>query len=983
MRTRFIFPLCVLLALLLLSTGAFTLAGEGSQQERSAAEEQAEHDALRQDILDAAHAGVGAEKKELRQEEEGKREAAQYRPGGIVIGFEGDTQVLEDLLGQAAAAVDEYIEGLDMAVLTVPEEVSLEDALETIRDLPGVRWAEPDYMRQSLLVPNDFFVGSGDQWYLAKVDAYAAWDTTTGSTGTTIAVVDSGIRPTHEDFTGGRVKAGYNTYTGSAVTSDNNGHGSLVAGAAAANTNNTVGLAGIDWSADILPIIVDSGGIPESKSAQGIKYAADNGADIINLSYGAATYSQAEREAVDYAREKGCVIVAARGNNGDDEIMYPACCANVIGVGASDKTDQRASLSSYGYGLDVMAPGVDIVGPEYTSDTTYVKGSGTSFAAPLVSGEAGLILAEHAGISPCELEWRIEGSAQGGGTWSRDTGYGIVDMDTALTMSGAGYQDTMEPNNTQDQAQDLDTGAYQSYVSCNSDIDVYRIQPDMSGYAGFALLNIPAGCDYDLWLYQEEINDDPINGTLVAYSLNSDDTPEAIEYSVEAGETYYLVVDTYGGYSTQDEYDLLVLNPYISASWFFAEGYTGSGFNEWLCVQNPGDVPANVQIAYMFEDSQDFREYPVAPHSRYTINVNNEVGPGRNVSAELYSEVPIVAERPMYFDYKGKWQGGHDVVGATMPFYYWYFAEGYTGSGFEEWLCLQNPNDFAIEAVVYYMYQGGGMDVMTYGLSPLSRFTVNVNDAVGPDRNVSIMVQSTDMLVAERPMYFDYKGMYRGGHNVVGVNVPSDSWFFAEGCTRPGFEEWLCLQNPGSEAAAVDIYYLTSGGDVYVDDLVIPAYSRDTVFVNESLGTDYDVSLAVFSDAPIVAERPMYFAYQGSWTGGHNSQGCTMPSTNWYFAEGCTRSGLDTWLCLQNPNDVASQVSVDYMLGTGQTVQRTYDVAPFSRYTINVADDIGGDQDVAIHVESNEAIVAERPMYFAYQGIWPGGHDAMGYVPGQ
>jgi len=298
-------------------------------------------------------------------------------------------------------------------------------------------------------------------------------------------------------------------------------------------------------------------------------------------------------------------------------------------------------------------------------------------------------------------------------------------MDTALTMSGAGYQDTMEPNNTQDQAQDLDTGAYQSYVSCNSDIDIYRIQPDMSGYAGFALLNIPAGCDYDLWLYRGAINDDPTVGTLVAYSLNSGDTPEAIEYSVEAGETYYLVVDTYGGYSTQDNYDLLVLNPYISNFWFFAEGYTGSGFNEWLCVQNPGDVPANVQIAYMFEDSQDFREYPVAPHSRYTINVNNEVGEGRNVSAELYSEVPIVAERPMYFDYKGKWQGGHDVVGATMPFYYWYFAEGYTGAGFEEWLCLQNPNDYAIEAVVSYMYQGGGVDVQTYGLSPLSRFTVN------------------------------------------------------------------------------------------------------------------------------------------------------------------------------------------------------------------------------------------------------------------
>jgi len=970
------------MALILFSAGAFTLAGEGSQRERSAEEERAELDALRQDILAAAHASTAAEKKELPQEE-GEREPA-YRPGGIIIGFEGDVQVLEGLLARVAAGVDDYIEGLDMAMLTVPTDVPLDEAINAIKGLPGVRWAEPDYLRQSFLTPNDPFVTDPTypQWYLTNINAYNAWDVTTGNAGTIVAVLDSGIRPTHEEFAG-KVMAGYNTYTGSAVTSDSSGHGSMVAGVAAAKTNNLLGVAGIDWLAQIMPVKVDNGTIPVSNSVQGIKYAADHGADILNMSYGGNTYSQAEREAVDYAREKGCVLVGARGNKGNDVPFYPACCPNVIGVGYTGKTDLRDPDSSYGYGLDVVAPGVDIVGPSNTADNGYAVGEGSSFAAPLVSGEAGLILDHHAGIDPTELEWRIEEGAQGSGTWSDQMGFGIVDMDAALTMSGSGYQDTMEPNNVENQAQDLDTGAYQSYVSCNSDIDIYRIQPDMSGYSSFGLANIPAGCDYDLWLYEGEVNDDPTGGTLVAYSINSGNAPEFIQYTVQTGETYYLVVDSYGGYSTQDAYDLLVLNPYISDYWFFAEGYTGSGFNEWICVQNPGDTAANVQVAYMFEDSQDFREYPVAPHSRYTINVNNEVGEGRNVSTELYSSEPVVAERPMYFDYKGKWQGGHDVVGATLPFNRWYFAEGYTGAGFEEWLCLQNPNDFAIDAVVTYMYQGGGTDVMTYGLAPLSRFTVNVNDAVGPDKNVSIMVESGDQLVAERPMYFDYKGMYRGGHNVVGVNIPSYSWFFAEGCTRPGFEEWLCLQNPGSDPAAVDIFYLTSGGDVYDDAITIPAYSRGTVFVNESLGTDFDVSVAIFSDAPIIAERPMYFLYKGAWDGGHDSPGCTMPSGNWYFAEGCTRQGFDTWLCLQNPGDVAAAVSVDYMLGTGQTVEHTYNVAPFSRHTVNVAGDIGFDQDVAIHVESNQLIVAERPMYFDYQGSWRGGHDAMGYIPGQ
>ena len=980
MRGKPFLFLCVLLAFLLASAGALTFAGGDTEGDRSRAEEQAGLNALREGILEAAHASAGAEKKESAKEDT-DREAAQSRPGGIIVGFDGSTQALGDLLAPLAATVDEYITELGMAVVTLPSSVSIDDALAFIKGLPGVEWAEPDYLKQSLYTPNDPLVTGGQQWYLAPINAYGAWDITTGSSGVTLAVVDSGINPNHQDLVGGRVLAGYNTYTGGAVTSDYYGHGTLVAGAAGAYSDNGLGLAGIDWSANILPISVDNGTIPVSKSVQGIKYAADNGADIINMSYGGAVYSQAEREAVDYAREKGCVLVAARGNNGKDEAYFPGSFANVIGVGASNKTGQRAYFSDYGFGLDVMAPGVEIYGPSHSNNTGYVDDDGTSFAAPLVSGEAGLILANTPSISPGELEWRIEESAQGSGTWSEQMGFGIIDIQGALNLPGGGYQDSMEPNNTVNQAKDLATGDCQSYISYNSDIDIYRIQPDMSGYGAFAMLDIPAGCDYDMTLYQGDINDAE-DGTWVAYSYSAGNTPEFIEYPLQAGETYYLAVESYGGYSTQQPYRLLVLEPYISEFWFFAEGYTGAGFDEWLCVQNPGDTPADVEVIYMFEDGQDVKTYPVAPHSRYTINVNGEVGEGKNVSTALDSNTPVVAERPMYFDYKGNWQGGHDVVGARMPFYYWYFAEGYTGSGFDEWLCLQNPNDTAIDAKVTYMFEGGGTTENVYNLAPLSRSTINVNDTVGPDKNVSIKVESQDLLVAERPMYFDYKGMYRGGHDIVGVNVPSTSWFFAEGYTGQGFEEWLCLQNPYPEATTAEIYYLTSGGEVYVDEVDIPGSSRRTVFVNDSLGSDYEVSVAIFSDVPIVAERPMYFNYQGAWDGGHDSQGCTMPSHSWYFAEGTTRGGFDEWLCLQNPGDLPAAVTIDYMLGTGQTVQRSYNIAPLSRYTIKVVEEIGLDQDVAIQIEAGVPIVAERPMYFNYKGSWRGGHDTIGYVPG-
>jgi subtilisin family serine protease len=979
MRSKLTFSLCLLMAFLLVSAGGLTLAQNGPQGERSQGQEQEELEGLKKRLLEAAHAGAGAEKKEMRKEDPA-RVPAESRPGGIVIGFEGGAQALQALVAGLAASLDEYIPDLDMAVLTLPAGAAVEDALAFLRGLPGVRWAEPDYLMRSFLVPNDTL--EPQQWYLAPINAYQGWNFTTGSSDVTIAVVDSGIRPTHEDFTGGRVLPGYNTYTGGAVTSDNGGHGSLVAGAAGAVSNNAKGAAGIDWNAKILPVTVDNGDIPISKSVQGIKYAADNGADIINLSYGGGDYSQAEREAVDYAREKGCLLVAARGNDGDGGFFYPACLPNVLGVGSTGNTGQRSPFSNFGYGLDVMAPGEGIIGPGHTSDTAYLVGNGTSFSAPLVSGEAGLILAQHPGISPGEVEFRIERSAQGGGSWSEQMGMGIINIQGAIGISGGVYRDTLEPNDTRKQAVAAETGMYQSYLSHNSDIDIYRIQPELSGYGSFALLDIPSGCDYDMVLYQGDINDDAENGTWVAHSLSGGNVPEFIQYPLQAGETYYLAVSGGYGFSTQYAYSLLVLEPYVSDSWFFAEGYTGTGFDEWICVQNPGNVPATVEIDYMFDAGQDSRSYPVAPRSRYTINVNEEVGAGRNVSAALFSDTPVVAERPMYFDYKGKWRGGHDVVGATMPFNYWYFAEGYTGGGFEEWLCLQNPNNRAAEAVVTYMFQGGGTEVKRYSLKAESRYTVNVNEAVGFDRNVSIMVECDYPLVAERPMYFDYKGMCRGGHNVLGVNVPSATWFFAEGCTRPGFEQWLCLQNPYSRAADVEIYYLTSGGEVHSDNVRIPAYSRETVFVNESLGEDYDVSVAVFSDIPIVAERPMYFNYKGSWDGGHNSQGCTIPSHAWYFAEGCTRQGMDTWLCLQNPGETAASVKVDYMLGTGQTVSRQYSVAPLSRYTINAADDVGMGQDVAIRLESSQPIVAERPMYFDYKGSWRGGHDAMGYVPG-
>jgi Tol biopolymer transport system component len=208
-------------------------------------------------------------------------------------------------------------------------------------------------------------------------------------------------------------------------------------------------------------------------------------------------------------------------------------------------------------------------------------------------------------------------------------------------------------------------------------------------------------------------------------------------------------------------------------TFYFAEGYTGAGFEEWLCLMNPFAEPANVHMSFLMEGgaTQD-SDIQVPGNARYTISVNAFVGADKNVSIKVTSDLPIVAERPMYFNYQGAWTGGHDVMGATSPREEFYFAEGYTGAGFEEWLCLMNPNPSPTTAHVTYFFRGGASQTQDVGIGANTRATVNVNAAAGPDKEVSMRVTSDDPIVAERPMYFNYRGLgdwnWTGGHIVMG-----------------------------------------------------------------------------------------------------------------------------------------------------------------------------------------------------------------------
>ncbi len=381
--------------------------------------------------------------------------------------------------------------------------------------------------------------------------------------------------------------------------------------------------------------------------------------------------------------------------------------------------------------------------------------------------------------------------------------------------------------------------------------------------------------------------------------------------------------------------------------WLFAEGYTGDGFEEWLCLQNPNTAPVTATVTFFFDDGAApmVRTYALGASSRFTIKVNDVVGAGRNVSIKVTTPTgqAIVAERPMYFNYKGVWTGGHDVLGANAAQSQWNFAEGYTGYGFDEWLCLMNPNSTGVTARITYIFGDGAAPLTReYPMAANSRYTVNVNNEVGPNRELSVKVESVGGdIVAERPMYFEYQGTaawgWTGGHNVMGIPAPGSSFYFAEGYTGAGFEEWLCLMNPNASAVQAQVTYIYDDAAPMTVSHNIAANSRFTINVNDEAGPGRNVSISVASiGGNIVAERPMYFNFRGSITGGHDVIGAAAPGQDWYFAEGCTGYGIEEWLCLQNPGSATAAVDITFMMKSGHTLTRRTYVPAKSRATYNI-----------------------------------------------
>ncbi len=303
-----------------------------------------------------------------------------------------------------------------------------------LKGLNDIEWAEPKYVRRVTFVPNDPFYSS--QYYLGLIEMPQAWDISQGDTSVVIGIVDTGVDWPHPDlyaniwhnphwrtdtnFPGDSIgwDFGGNGNNGN-PTPDNNpiedkpAHGTLIAGVSDAVTNNNVGIAGIGIHCKIMAVKTSEGDITDPSTGEpyivygfeGIKYAADNGAKVINCSWGGGGYSQMEQDIINYAISKGSLVVAAAGNDGLQEDFYPASYNGVISVAATDANDVKAYFSNYGPSIDVAAPGDNILST--WQPNSYQTASGTSLASPIVSGIAALVSSKYPSYTPLQVGQQI------------------------------------------------------------------------------------------------------------------------------------------------------------------------------------------------------------------------------------------------------------------------------------------------------------------------------------------------------------------------------------------------------------------------------------------------------------------------------------------------------------------------------------------------------------------------------------------------
>jgi len=315
--------------------------------------------------------------------------SVKYAPDQILVKFKPSLSIqARDTTIQAYKAKSlRQIPKIDVYQLQIPESVSVEEMLYVLSLNPDIEYAEPNYIFRLCVTPNDFFFryqyalsntsqrvapidipGAPTGISKADIKATTAWEETKGTEDIIIAIIDTGVDIDHRDIKNKLVSSGKDYVNGDDEADDDHGHGTNVAGIAAAETNNDEGIAGVAWNCKILPIKVfdKNENALSTDIADAITWAADQGAHVINMSFGGSigfgkNVSQTVEDALEYAYNKDVILVAAAGNDGIEGVVFPASSSYTLAVTATDSQDRRTSWSSHGPEVDVAAPGDWIV----------------------------------------------------------------------------------------------------------------------------------------------------------------------------------------------------------------------------------------------------------------------------------------------------------------------------------------------------------------------------------------------------------------------------------------------------------------------------------------------------------------------------------------------------------------------------------------------------------------------------------------------
>jgi subtilisin family serine protease len=520
----------------------------------------------------------------------GASTSAAYVPGELIVGSRRTVTKPDLRLALAqklpAARIDEdLLPGVHLVAL--PPGLGVPSAIDRLERAGGVAWAEPNWLRTPFFTPND--PRYDDQWGIPRANVDDAWDTTTGDPSMTIAVVDSGVRTNHPDLVNniwsnpdetengsdddgnGKIDdlAGWDFNGNDDTPEDDSGHGTHVAGIAAAEGNNGIGVSGVCPDCSIMPLRVatNNGRFPIAAILAATRYAVDEGADVINMSFGGPQWSRAERQGLIYADTNGALIVAAAGNDSanndqlaavDGQLATPSYPASydlpgIMAVAASTSTDGLATFSNIGKAsVDLAAPGSRILSTSRTGG--YVTFSGTSMASPFVAGVAALLRVQHPAWTPVETKNAIMNAVARPNNLAapRTVSDGRVDALAAFQQADTSNATPVDDGamSRADEMRSRTSGT----VALPRDVNDIFSKRLRRGRTYTALLRVPARRDFDLWIWKPTAEDTwPIeirNGRLslvAALGAEPAGVDETVRFSVRKTGTYFFHVNAWRG----------------------------------------------------------------------------------------------------------------------------------------------------------------------------------------------------------------------------------------------------------------------------------------------------------------------------------------------------------------------------------------------------------------------------------------------------